>query len=184
MQVFAWFRKIDRAPEKVLPIAISACALLVSAGSAVWTGVSSDIRDKQAVHREDERDRRAAIAAEQSVEISDYQRVTDRFDSVAQAYAGLILTSGKVDLKSKNELLANLLEQDRVVQRVITILPNSKPDLIQAYRASVSDLSDSVQQVTGVQDMGPYWQNLNNLLVARYDLDQEIKGFRRAGLKS
>jgi hypothetical protein len=121
-----------------------------------------------------------ARAADRNIDVADYNRGVTRFDNAAQAYAGLLLSSGKVDEKARTELLAALVDEQNTMSRVRTVLPPNRQPTLVAYKAALQDLSRSVNEVTRVEDMAPYWQGLNNVLVLRRDLDADFQRVREA----
>jgi hypothetical protein len=119
--------------------------------------------------------------AKQASEASEYTASTTRFDNAAQAYAGMILSSGQVDAKTKEELLASLVDQRHTIERVEWVLPPDEQPTAQSYSVALGNLSDAVQGVSGVSDMKPYWSNLSDVLVLRRELDRD---FQRVDRKS
>jgi hypothetical protein len=144
---------------------------ILSCGFSAFTLWHSDQRADQSDRRADQHD----AQVKQSTEVSAYVASTTRFDNAAQAYAGMILSSGTVDAKSKEELLASLVDQRHTIERVAWVLPADEQPAAQSYSAALGNLSDAVQGVTGVEDMKPYWSNLSNVLVLRRELDGDFQ---------
>lgn len=134
-----------------------AIATVISLGYTEWSN--------KARHKEDQR----------SQEIVAFVNSANKFDTLSQIYVGSLLDKNKVNEGARQELLANMQEQNALLDAASSHLPREKRALASSYADRLGTLSDEVREISSATQMSAFWSEMSDTLVARQALVAEFR---------
>lgn len=102
------------------------------------------------------------------------------FQTFANAYVTSVLDGSAEVSERRDALIANILAQDAAVDVSRNILGPSVEPQVTAYRAALRNMKASVEEVSDVVSMGPFWSAASGLLVARNNLLDALEAYSGA----
>ncbi|MGO4853352.1 hypothetical protein [Phaeovulum sp. W22_SRMD_FR3] len=112
--------------------------------------------------------------------VAEIQQHSIDFQTFANSYVTSVLDGSAEVSERRDALIANILAQDAAVDVSRNLLGPYVESQVAAYRAALRNMKASVEQVSDVVSMGPFWSAASDLLVARNNLLSALEEYSDA----
>jgi hypothetical protein len=133
--------------------------------SAIAFGGSQIVDHYHHIHERQER--------QIEVLVTSFIDTTREFDALVASLANGVIDKNGPDIDDRTKLIANLNRQYSEISQ-LEPLTKDHPELLDAYRSSISKLNDQLPKVNSVMEMKGFWEAVGDVLSTRRKLDQQI----------